>query len=1026
MYLCFGTYATILKSCSLKGTTDKKIVINLIKAIDPDSEYDQSDNASSISRLINCKANFHTAASGERKGARRNGNTLTQAFDIVKRINPNDIAPTIHNSIIPLLDEDKKELLVLILKDIIKKNGCPQNNEKKLKKYTGYLVKEFCDCDKFDLANLLSGILIYTIIIGDNNSEEGRETLKYIKNAEYIENILREKRTITLTDNYAIKYPESYDNGQSMNFLDSSKRYRWSEIGKELNYVLSDEFPAVYKSAKRDNILEFISNAFETFNLESVSKGANENIIAGLLSASLRSAYYDEVLNSTDRARSDDYNTKIQNLLNQYSIPLTAESLILMSHAENLDVLLSNANHIFYRTAICNEAKTAVSFCVLAIFFTDLYLILTKYASQYADMIRYKTNADISRNLCNLDQHVFFQVQPFQMDAGKHRIDICLTCNDANSHKAVALFVNEFERALGGFEDIFLHIGFQLYYIRAKIQALGQDKVGNYNFEAYTPTLMPLLSGGHLYSSHMVFIRELVQNSIDSIAVRRESEGERFLNDIEISMCLADDRRHLSVVKIEDYGMGMSSTEIERYLTSIGRSFYTAGDFKKMNLMYKPISSFGIGFLSCFLVSSNIDICTHSMADKNTFELSIPNIEGCFFIEESIKKFHVGTEIIMNMKPMYDGEEILLLDVLEYADKHFLDVGLDIRFSWDKLSLTIMYPIDSKGQRVSILNSDIAELAQQEKHIPPCPFSIVKGGVILDEAYDRSFSYDWWNRYMKKSLGNLKLQMPEKAFSDFTIHKHAIRKIGKSFFLFIPFEGDGNVPEKWFDTIESTYEYPYGIFITDLPNAGVKIRSKSNGIRSYSGILRILNAGILIDEGSIEPIFGQIMKIFTSENETAYNNVIINFPPGWVELNVAREKIIGLSNINVCREKLLQGIAKYTLKALKLFTENKQTISLVNIQEIVNFITVICSDLNDDVSGKGKKLLAKLRKEKFLLRLFMTKDSLCLKMCKDNNEDMDMKVWLCENRACLPMESVVQPAFITERFFRDLDRKSVV
>ena len=83
-----------------------------------------------------------------------------------------------------------------------------------------------------------------------------------------------------------------------MNFLDSSKRYRWSEIGKELNYVLSDEFPAVYKSAKRDNILEFISNAFETFNLESVSKGANENIIAGLLSASLRSAYYDEVLNS--------------------------------------------------------------------------------------------------------------------------------------------------------------------------------------------------------------------------------------------------------------------------------------------------------------------------------------------------------------------------------------------------------------------------------------------------------------------------------------------------------------------------------------------------------------------------------------------------------------------------------------------------------------------------------------------------------------------------------------------------------
>lgn len=1024
MYLCFGTYATTLKICSLNGITDKEIVGCLIKIIDPDSAYDQTDNASSISRLINCKANFHMAASEENSGKnRKNGGTLTRAFNIAKTKMPIDIVPAVRSFIVPLLDEDKKSLLVLILREIIRNNGCSYDDEKKFKKYIGYSIEEFSGCTRFNLEMLLSGMLIYTIIIGNNNTEEGRKTIEQIRRDGYIKKLSDKKESIVF-ENFDITsvFPGKRADVIALN---NDKKYGWAEIYKEFNYILKDEFPNIYESVKRVEILKFISEAFEAFNIENISKSCKMNIMAGLLSASLRSLYYDEILCLTDRARLKKYNVEIQNLIDEFSIIHPTDILISLFQAENLDVLSKNSNYIFYRSVESNEQKSAISFAVLAIFFTDLYFVLTKYAYRFADMICYKTNANVSNSLNDFGRHVFFQTQPFQVDENRHRLDVCLTCDEANSHKAAALFVNEFERALNGFEEIFSYIGFQIYYIRAKIQAFGRNNIVNYNFEAYTPTLMPLLSGGHLYSSHMVFIRELVQNAIDSIAVRKEAgDNDEFVDDIKILMCIADDKKHLSALVIEDSGMGMGRAEIERYLTSIGRSFYTAGDFKKMNLAYRPISSFGIGFLSCFLVCSNIDICTHSMANEKTFQLSIPNIEGCFFIEESKENFHVGTRIVINMGKSHEQEGVFLLDMLEYVYRHFLDVRFDIRFSWDAPDLTIMYPVDPDGRCISILNSDIAELMLQEMHAAPCPFGFANEGVILETDYCRTFSCDWWNRYMKKQLGGIQLGIPDKAFSELTIQKHAIRKIGKIFFLFVPFEVGGDVPDIQFNTIESTYEYSYGIFITDLPDAGIKIRSKSNGIRSYSGVLRILNAGILIDDGSIEPLFGQVMRIFVSDNETAYNNVIINFPPDWIELNVSREKIIGLSNENVCRERLLKGIARYVLKELNLFNIEKQKIPLVNIQEIASLITVICTDLNSDTSGEGKELLTKLKEEKFLLLLSVTEDGICFIMSKDHGEDMDMKTWFNTNHAFLSVKKDSSPAFVTENFFRDFEMQT--
>lgn len=179
--------------------------------------------------------------------------------------------------------------------------------------------------------------------------------------------------------------------------------------------------------------------------------------------------------------------------------------------------------------------------------------------------------------------------------------------------------------------------------------------------------------------------------------------------------------------------------------------------------------------------------------------------------------------------------------------------------------------------------------------------------------------------------------------------------------------------------------------------AGLKIRSKEKGLKPYSGKLRILNAGILVDDASLESLFGEKMRIYANDQEVAYNDVMINFPPNWIELNVAREKIVRLSPTAVNRAKLLQGIASYTVKILSSFLMLKRDIPMIHIQEIASFITVVCNELNNSETGDGKALLTELKKKKFLLMVSADLDGIHYKMVEDNGEDMDMKSWFDAN-----------------------------
>lgn len=289
-------------------------------------------------------------------------------------------------------------------------------------------------------------------------------------------------------------------------------------------------------------------------------------------------------------------------------------------------------------TVICDKIinkgvnrKTSIllAFTMLGVFFSDLYLVLTEYADDFKKGIEHKVNIKIEEN--KFHENVPAPKIVIKSDADRRSVYVQLLCNEATAHKMAVLFVKEFDKLINKFEDYFKLIDLKIYYLLPKIDKDNmKNTLDNYNFEAYIPTLLPLLTGDKIYSSKVVFARELIQNSIDAIAVREAKDEKQFSKCISIE--IKEDENRKRYFKITDNGTGMDRYKIERYFTSIGRSFYSGNEYDDLKISYKPISNFGIGFLSSFMVCREIDVKTkYYLDDSEGLKLHIPNYDGCFF-----------------------------------------------------------------------------------------------------------------------------------------------------------------------------------------------------------------------------------------------------------------------------------------------------------------------------------------------------------------------------------------------------------
>ena len=126
-----------------------------------------------------------------------------------------------------------------------------------------------------------------------------------------------------------------------------------------------------------------------------------------------------------------------------------------------------------------------------------------------------------------------------------------------------------------------------------------------YHFKVNLGGMLDVLSN-HLYKSPDVFLRELLQNGVDAVTLRQKEQpgwtGGR------LTIAVEPGRRLI----FRDNGAGLSEEGIHRFLAVIGQSSKTELVNGKIPEDY--IGRFGIGLLSCFMVSDSIVVHTRPAA----------------------------------------------------------------------------------------------------------------------------------------------------------------------------------------------------------------------------------------------------------------------------------------------------------------------------------------------------------------------------------------------------------------------------
>lgn len=260
----------------------------------------------------------------------------------------------------------------------------------------------------------------------------------------------------------------------------------------------------------------------------------------------------------------------------------------------------------------------------------------------------------------------------------------------------------------------------------------------NIRFEFHRQRMFEILADEIYQGDSYVFLRELLQNSIDAIRMRRElvlrkasKSGRKSNFGLGFDDAIYFDVQHGEngdvIVSCKDSGIGMDEYIVRNYLSMAGVSYYRSSEFKNLGLEMDPISRFGIGILSCFMVADHIEIVTcreAQIADRTEpLHINIPAVTRQFRIYPANGDFEIGT----NVKVHVLGKK-LKADVTENEDAASKGPSSQLQVSEYLCAIAgfVEFPIvvDEGGLRTVILHPDRPETDAEEFQIDDSPLSV--------------------------------------------------------------------------------------------------------------------------------------------------------------------------------------------------------------------------------------------------------------------------------------------------------------
>ncbi|MFD8465215.1 ATP-binding protein [Streptomyces cyaneofuscatus] len=251
--------------------------------------------------------------------------------------------------------------------------------------------------------------------------------------------------------------------------------------------------------------------------------------------------------------------------------------------------------------------------------------------------------------------------------------------------------------------------------------------------------VLDLLTGHTLYNDTNVVLRELVQNSIDAVRVKH---GAAALGAGKVQIFWNSEERTLEVC---DNGTGMTQSVIENNLLRAGSSLYQDPEFRKKNPSFNPISRFGIGVLSTFMVADQVEIITCHPDEEKARQLSLRSVHGQYLVRTLDKNHEVpvairphGTIVKLTLRPSAE-----IKNVTKTAQHWFVLPDCKVTVSEDqKAPQQVGYTSVSQALEEAIKRSS-----------PSRASALEKGEIKVVERQNESMSIAYalkWNEHFRE------------------------------------------------------------------------------------------------------------------------------------------------------------------------------------------------------------------------------------------------------------------------------------
>lgn len=262
------------------------------------------------------------------------------------------------------------------------------------------------------------------------------------------------------------------------------------------------------------------------------------------------------------------------------------------------------------------------------------------------------------------------------------------------------------------------------------------------SFQVDLRGMVDLLSQ-HLYSGPEVYLRELLQNSLDAITARRALDPGAPGRITLIPADVADD----GCLHVVDTGIGLGRSDIDQVLATIGASS------KRDDVGFAReefLGQFGIGLLSCLLVTDEVRLRTRG-PDGASWEWA-GRVDGSYQVRPAPEPLpEQGTEVVLPPRPHHD--RLLRADaVTRLADDYGRYLPVQIRvagaggaaddaptrigepggFPWERAELS---PAERREQAVAMAQEllgvspmDVVELSDPASGVRGYAYVLPTGG----------------------------------------------------------------------------------------------------------------------------------------------------------------------------------------------------------------------------------------------------------------------------------------------------------